>query len=870
MRLNYRKDHNVLFQKVFQICAILFILTVCLWNVGMQERIRVVDDEFAYWGIAARLAGLDWSGAMSHTEYYSYGYSLLLVPLYWLLRAGVDVHFIYRAAIFMNAVFLCLSFYFASQTGRRLFPDVSPLFIQAAALLSVLYVGNVIQSGCAWTEVCLSFLFWCGFYCVVRLSEKPTIKWILLTLILGAYLFAVHMRTIAVALWMAVIVFLRLLSEKGKERKQKLLIAGALFLILLAGVWIMRNYVKENIYFMGDGRGQTNDFTGQIPKIQMLFSVSGMIDIIFSVCGKIFYVGVVSYCLGIFTVFISLKSSVVFCLKSLKNKKWNTDAAFFVKLFLLGASAGAVLVDALFKVIPYYYNGRTAALADAVIYGRYVDFIIGPLFFVGILSFCKLKEHYRELLLSVLTLIGCGCAAQKIWNILLFYNDTNLGLRGTAVPGLVYMFDGTVERLAFVLIAWAVAGLFLFLILFLPVAGRTKFWFPAFFCILLSVASAVVGNRGIVSGIEGKSNKVKAVDSAAGLLNGLEEDVGIYYLTRDGSVTGDMKILQWELPERTIQVEDIDIRDTATDLGSRNAVYLADSGDDCLNAFLNGSCVYLYDSGTLSVYAPREGEAAQALKPLALEARACGDPKPVGVDLSKAVAEWGYQKANGEVYLSDQRTEEYLTWQTGLRLDDGIYEIEIDLNLAYYEEGNIGYITLTDETGDYLDTRVLTPEDFGPSGRGKITVEMPVRDYREPIVGVYSSGNGAMKVRGITFRRRVGCIPVEAGREEEWEQIAKILEANAVKQMPVYYVDTDGSGKTGFPEFTEVNGILPEPIREFCTGQQFSYLKTEKKSCFIMEKAEDGKISLPETGYLAGESEHYYVVLMNPKEQILP
>lgn len=160
-RLEKKHEGKDLVYRCMYLGCIALILAACLYTVSAHQRIRVVDDEFAYWGIAAQLAGYDWSDALSVTGFYSYGYSFLLVPLFWLHRLGLGMTMLYRIAIGMNAVFLCFSFCIAVKVGRYLFEAVDRFYLLAAALVSVMYFGNITQSGCAWTEVYLAFMFWC-------------------------------------------------------------------------------------------------------------------------------------------------------------------------------------------------------------------------------------------------------------------------------------------------------------------------------------------------------------------------------------------------------------------------------------------------------------------------------------------------------------------------------------------------------------------------------------------------------------------------------------------------------------------------------------------------------------------------------------
>ncbi|MCD7842779.1 MAG: hypothetical protein LUG56_09970, partial [Lachnospiraceae bacterium] len=56
------------------------ICVMRLWYIRELHAPFLLDDEIGYWSHAANLAGLSWTG--TETLWYSYGYSLLLAPLF--------------------------------------------------------------------------------------------------------------------------------------------------------------------------------------------------------------------------------------------------------------------------------------------------------------------------------------------------------------------------------------------------------------------------------------------------------------------------------------------------------------------------------------------------------------------------------------------------------------------------------------------------------------------------------------------------------------------------------------------------------------------------------------------------------------------
>lgn len=856
------KMQKVKWEKVYFWACILFVLSVCLWNIGMYQRVRVVDDEFAYWGIAAQLAGLDWSGALSHTGYYSYGYSFILVPFYWLIRLGADVVLIYRIVIGLNAVFVCLSFTLAVMVGKMLFKNTNIFLIQSAALVSAVNLASVYQASCAWTEVYLTFMFWCCTYCVIRTIYKPEKKWIIFSLLTAANLFAIHMRTVAVCLVVVGVVWLRLFLAEKKIKWTDLIGTVLLTVILAAAVLEMRDFVKDSIY-MNNAATVTNDFAGQTQKIAAILSMAGIVDFVLSICGKIFYIASSTYCLGAFAVMIGIRQVMQGGFEWLTRKVRIPEKEWFVHLFLVGSAAGAVCVDAVFKIVRYYSERATGSKGDAVIYGRYVDFVVGPLMLFGVLYLLEEFRKYRwELFLSVILVIGCGLASQHVWDILLYYSTSgSITMRETAFPGLIHIISGAEERLAYLLIVWTVAGLLLLLLPVLCEKPKNKWILTVGICSVATVYFGFVGHQKGQEWVLGKAHKNKNVDSIVSVLEQTDMDTEIYYVSSNAGVHGDMKILQWEIPLRTINV--ISCQEDAVCMQEENAVYLAESSDAQLNARLcDEGGIYLYDSGSMAVYVKDGSGLDELLKDSAKAAAACADQKEQEVDLAYTVQEFSYQKENGNIYLSDQRTEAYLTGTTGLKLGDGIYRFLVSLELSYYENGDIGYITITNDKNSWLDTRILESGDFDASGKAVVAVDIPVRNYEEPVIGVYTYGNGAMKVTGMTCKQISGNTNAAFGRDDEWKELAEILSGvYADCSLPISFVDADSSAQNGFPDFSEVNVWMPDEITGYHTLDQIRYMKNMKEQYLIMEIPEEGDLYIPDRYEMIYSNEYYYILM---------
>ena len=91
--------------------AIIFVLfLVCFFGYSISRVYGFIffPDEFGYWAYAAKAAGYDWSEMVSLGSYYSYGYSLILFPIFKLCKDSVMA---YRVAVTLNFILLGATFF---------------------------------------------------------------------------------------------------------------------------------------------------------------------------------------------------------------------------------------------------------------------------------------------------------------------------------------------------------------------------------------------------------------------------------------------------------------------------------------------------------------------------------------------------------------------------------------------------------------------------------------------------------------------------------------------------------------------------------------------------------------------------------------
>jgi len=190
-------------------CAALLALHLFI-SRGMSVPV-LYSDEMGYLANARFLAGV---GAVPQlpTPFCHFGYSLLLVPSYWL---GATPEGVYRSALALNAVLAVLHFLVLYALGRSLFA-LERRDACLMALVTSLYPALLLQSSLAWTETLFPLLFsaWVGL--AVLADRRPSLGVVLVFVAVGAFLYTTHPRGLAaVPVTLGFAVWLRIRGRIG-------------------------------------------------------------------------------------------------------------------------------------------------------------------------------------------------------------------------------------------------------------------------------------------------------------------------------------------------------------------------------------------------------------------------------------------------------------------------------------------------------------------------------------------------------------------------------------------------------------------------------------------------------------------------------
>ncbi len=336
----------------------------------------VYNDEFGYWASAAAFVGLDWSGIFSSIPYYSYGYSLFLSPLLLIFQSTSAA---YRAALMLNGVWVCGAFWALRGIVRHLFPDISPRLRAILAFACALFSSNLTQVNFTWPETLLFFLYCLIFYLVVLAAQQPRLWYYPLLAALCLYSYTVHQRTLGILV--SVVLFVVWQWAAGKAPFRCLLAFWGVFAALFGAHILLKDFVQQHIWAQTASNVlAANEMSGQLGKLQLIFSLEGLQSFILSLCGKIFYIAAASGLL----LFVTASR----CARTL----WD-DAAFAfrarslrglnpVNCFLFLSVCSTVVIAAVFMILP---QGVVH-----LYYGRYSDNVMGV---IVLLALCSLYQN---------------------------------------------------------------------------------------------------------------------------------------------------------------------------------------------------------------------------------------------------------------------------------------------------------------------------------------------------------------------------------------------------------------------------------------------------------------------------------------------
>lgn len=407
---------------------IIFILliTVCIYQYGIQKifGFTMYPDEFGYWASAARISGYDWSEVASMGSYYSFGYSLLLVPVLKIFSDGVTA---YRAAIGINMLLMCLGTFLVRKIIYKMFPEINTVRGIFLSGIAVFYPSWIFYMQMTMAEALLFFLFVLIVYLSLCFIEKPKAITAAVLAVSLIYTYCVHMRTVGVVIACIVICFLCGFTGVKKDRIISLaILIGVLAFTGWIAMELKARTVVEVFSYADKEVLARNDYGSQWGKFKLIFSFNGMLRLLEGMTGKLFYLGLASFGTFYWALGWCVRESINL-LKALIRKQKFILKQWGAFLLLLSVS-GEILISSI-----YMYN---SSVADCLIYGRYNELLVPIMIVVGMLAMEEAKLPF-----SVTILLGTLSGGMALFLLNVIEKRNLKGLRGYHIAGISYLIN---------------------------------------------------------------------------------------------------------------------------------------------------------------------------------------------------------------------------------------------------------------------------------------------------------------------------------------------------------------------------------------------------------------------------------------------
>lgn len=375
----------------WKLASSVIIAVLVTVHIGNAYGVSLLSDEFGYWGTAAAISGHDWSGTLSNFPYYSFIYSLILSPV---MALPLDATTMFRIGLVINVLMLVVTFWVSIACAKRIYPTLPEKFYTLLCAAITLYSANIFNSQNTSGETLNLLLFWLLFYVCLRFVADPKVSWTIWMSALGVLNFAAHMRSLSLLLAVMVVI---LITAIGKRRNWRLILTAG----FTTGIGILifnktKNVVLQNVYGSGE-LAALNDVGAQTQKLSALFNPKTIYNVFVMCWGRLFYLGTASFLL----IYIGMIVCAITFYKMVRTKKIVTDESNrciknngIMSLFLLLALLFSIGISSVFIL--------GATKIDYLYYGRYTEYIIGPLVMIGFVSLYRFAKKERKIVFGAI------------------------------------------------------------------------------------------------------------------------------------------------------------------------------------------------------------------------------------------------------------------------------------------------------------------------------------------------------------------------------------------------------------------------------------------------------------------------------------
>ncbi|MGN0277927.1 MAG: hypothetical protein ACI4C4_01090 [Lachnospiraceae bacterium] len=500
-----------------------------------MDYIFVINDEFGYWLHAVSAVGYDWKDLIAETPYYSWGYSLWLVPIVAILPTP---ELWYKAAILLNVLFLIMSYFLCYKSGKKLFADIDEKVIALISLIVIIYPANIVYAQATWTESLLYSLVWLETYLLISLDEKFSAKKYVLAIIVLLYSYAVHNRSMGVVLAGIIALVLALVKHK-----KKLGYYLSLFLILLVGykgIELVKAH-QINLLWSNSKNSGINNVGLNVQTVTNYYSriFEQTKNLLISFAGKYFYL-IIGSCLTLPIAVVGMLKELIDNIRS--RKLWNNYQ--LSKIWI-------ILVAGFMYGISVIQMNNWTARKDYVVYGRYMENGIGPILFLALIYCISLvKETRIGLGISLLSLL------LGVWPVYLLVSNA-AGWFNTICSPVIGAFYEAVSDMRLTFIILVMISIVIFVIIFASTFPKRKKWMTGMALICIGLTFTSMGYHASQYAIlKNRQPKDSVTVPLRSKISGELAEEKIYFVKNDGLDWTSLcpKYFQFLIPDRAIHV----------------------------------------------------------------------------------------------------------------------------------------------------------------------------------------------------------------------------------------------------------------------------------------------------------------------------
>lgn len=254
----------------------LVIFLLATYRMSETGQPILFNDEIGYWSNSAFFLGMDWKSVTGRIGYYSYGYSLLLVPLRLLGRwFAWDWRTLHHAAVIMNAGFLIAGFAIALKLSERYLSGMSRAVRTMACFTVFTYSSYIVYAHITWAECTLMFFFWVFLYVMMRVTDKPGIGNHIAYAVVSFYIYTVHQRALGIVVTSVIMVLYMRVLRRNKVRDVAAFL-GSMYLCGLLHTATKTNLQQVN-YLGGEPVGLQGLLRYAFTKEAIVFLAGGLL-----------------------------------------------------------------------------------------------------------------------------------------------------------------------------------------------------------------------------------------------------------------------------------------------------------------------------------------------------------------------------------------------------------------------------------------------------------------------------------------------------------------------------------------------------------------------------------------------------------------